>query len=139
MGAAIGWMQSRSEEGRVSWPGRRGNWSCSSEGRVLCPRKWMAAALRWRSGFPRIAGPLVLCSRCWVHDSFQMLPGLSDAPTLLARCRCQAATEHRINFVHLVLLSIWKDELGSETVTQKRTQKQSTIGEDARTDLVTSL
>ena len=40
----------------------------------------MAAALRWRSDFPRIAGPLVLSSGCWVHDGFQMLSGLSDAP-----------------------------------------------------------
>ena len=41
MGAAIGWLQrnsSRSEEGRVSWPGRSGNSSRSSEGRVLGPR-----------------------------------------------------------------------------------------------------
>ena len=43
-------------------------------------KKWMATASRWRSGFPRIAGPLVLSSGCWAHDGFRMLPGLSDAP-----------------------------------------------------------
>ena len=35
-----------------------------------------------RSGNPRIAGPLVLSSGCRVHDGFQMLSGLSDAPAL---------------------------------------------------------
>ena len=41
MGAVIGWLQrnsSRSEEGGVSWPGRRVSSSRSSEGRVLGPR-----------------------------------------------------------------------------------------------------
>ena len=61
-------------------------------------------SVRWCSGFPRIAGPLVLSTGCWVHDGFQMLCGLSDAPTLPARCRCLAATEHRTNNAHLVLL-----------------------------------
>ena len=64
-----------------------------------------------------------------------MLSGLSDAPTLQARCGCQAATEQRINIAHLVLHPIWKDELGSEKVTQKG-QTQSTMVEDARTKCV---
>ena len=50
-----------------------------------------SCSVRWRSGFPRIAGPPVLSSGCWVHDGFHMLSGLSDAPTLPARCRCQAS------------------------------------------------
>ena len=61
-----------------------------------------------------------------MHDGFQMLSGLSDAPTQTTRCRCQAATEHRFNSAHLVLHSIWNDELKKDT--------QSTIGEDAKTN-----
>ena len=92
--AAIGWLQrnsSRSKEGRVSWPGRRGNSSRSKEGRFLDPRsgwlqrtvaQWLSADSGARWCFPADAG-------C------QVLSGLSDAPTLPARCTCQAATEHR--------------------------------------------
>ena len=63
-GAAIGWLQrisSRFQDGRASWPGRRGNSSRSSEGRVLGPRigrlqrtvaLWFSAGLRGRQCFP---------------------------------------------------------------------------------------
>ena len=64
--------------------------------------------------FPRIAGPPVLSSGCWVHDGFHMLSGLSDAPTLTTQYRCQAAIEHRINIAHSVLHRIWNGELSSE-------------------------
>ena len=60
----------------------------------------------------------MLSSGCWVHDGFQMLSGLSDAPTQTTRCRCQAATEHRKNIAHT-----------------NRAQTQSTMGEDARTNV----
>ena len=64
-----------------------------------------------------------------------MLSGLLDAPTLVnGTCSCRSATEHRNNNAHLVLRPTWNDELGSEKETQKRTQTQSTIGEDARTN-----
>ena len=48
-----------------------------------------------------------------------MLSGLSDAPTLPARCGCQTAIEHCTNNAHLVLHPFWDDELGSEKVRQK--------------------
>ena len=93
-----------------------------------------SCSVRWRSGFPRIAGPPVLSSGCWVHDRFQMLSELSHAPTLSTLCICQAATEHRINIAHLVLHPIWNGELSSGEREPKRTQTQSTIREDARTN-----
>ena len=83
-------------------------------------------SVRWRSGFARVAGPLVLSSGCWVHDGFQMLSGLSDAPAQTTRCRCQTATEHRINIAHLVLHTIWNDQWSSEKERQKG-QTQSTM------------
>ena len=55
---------------------------------------------------------------------FQMRSGLSDGPTLPARCRCRAATEHRINNAHLVLHPIWNDELSSEKERQKGTNTE---------------
>ena len=61
----------------------------------------------------------MLSSGCWVHDSFQMLSGLSDAPTPTTLCRCQAATEHCINIAHLVLHSIWNGELSSGKESKK--------------------
>ena len=71
----------------------------------------MGAASGWLQ--PQMDGPLVLSSGCWEHDGFQMLSGLSDVPTLTTMCRCQAATEHRINIAHLVLHPIWTGELSS--------------------------
>ena len=35
-----------------------------------------SCSVRWRSGLPRIAEPLVLSSGCWVHEGFQMLSAL---------------------------------------------------------------
>ena len=55
-----------------------GNPSRSSEGRVLGP----SCSVRWRSGFPLIAGPLVLSADAGCTNVFEMLSGLSDAPTL---------------------------------------------------------
>ena len=134
MGAAIGWLQrnsSHSKEGLVSWPGRRGNSSRSEEGRFLGPRSgWLQRTVaQWLS---TDSGLVVLSSGCWVHDGFQMRSGLSDAPTLPARCRCQPATEHRTNNAHLVRHPIWNDELISQK-NKEKTQAQSTIREDART------
>ena len=63
MGAAVGWLQrisGRPEEGRVSQPGLKGNLSWSEEGVEYPSQKWVAAALRRRSGFPWIARPLFL-------------------------------------------------------------------------------
>ena len=119
MGAAIGWLQgisSRSEEGRASWSARRENSSRSSEGRVLGSR----IGSPQRTVAP-IAGPPVLSSGCWVHDGFQMLSGLSDAPTQTTRCRCQAATEHRTNIAHVARHTIWNGELSSEEESKKNT------------------
>ena len=48
-----------------------------------------------------------------------MLSGLSDAPTLRHGVDVNAATEHRINFAHLVLRSIWNDALSSGNESQK--------------------
>ena len=119
MGAAIGWLQgnsSRSKEGRVSWP-----------------KNWMAAANGDASGFPRIAGPLVLSQRMLGARRVPECFLVCQTPWTTARCSCRSATEHRNNNAHLVLRTIWKNELGSEKVTQKSKQTQSTIGEDART------
>ena len=129
MVAAIGWLQrnsSRSKEGRVSWPGRRRKSSRSSEGGALGPRSgWLqrygfAVAFRgWRGrlSFPADAG-CTTRSRCFLA---------CQTPRTMARCRCQAATEHRIDFAHLVLHPIWNDELSSEKEKTKRTQTPSTI------------
>ena len=76
MGAAIGWLQRnsrRSEEGRVSWPGRRRNSSRSSEGRILGSRigqrtvvQWLSADSGAASAFQRMLGaqrvPDAFCS-----------------------------------------------------------------------------
>ena len=72
-------------------------------GLVCWPKNWMVAAAD--------SGPLVLSNGCWVHDGLQMLSALLDAPTLPARCGCQAAAEHRINIAHLVLHTTWHDEV----------------------------
>ena len=97
----------------ISWQGRRGNSSRSSEGRVLGPRigslqrtvvQWLSADSGAASAFPRMLGA----------DGFQMLSGPSDAPTLTTQCRCPTATELR------------KRE-------PKRTQTQSTIARLERT------
>ena len=72
-GAAIGWLQRNSS---------------SSEEVSMLATELDSRSVRWRSGFPRIAGPPVLSSGCWVHDGFQMLSGLLDAPTSTTRCRC---------------------------------------------------
>ena len=74
-----------------------------------------SSRMRFRDGCC-VRGPLVLSSGCWAHDGFQMLSGLSDAPAPTTRCRCRAATDHRVDVAHLVLHTIWKDELGSENV-----------------------
>ena len=123
-------------EGRVSWPRLKGISGHSEEGLSILvraegelerlfggsdsrPKNWISCSVRWRRGFPRTAGPLVLSSGCWVHDGFQMLSCLSDAPTLTTRCRCRAAAEHRINIAHLVLHPIWNGELSSGKESQK--------------------
>ena len=65
------------------------------------PKKWMAAAYGGAVAFRGVSGAanaFQMFSR--PHDGFQMLSGLSDAPTLLARCRCLASTQHRINNAH---------------------------------------
>ena len=54
----------------------------SSEGRVL-GLEVDSCSVRRRSGFPWVAGPLVLSSGCSVHDGFQTFFGLSDVPTLM--------------------------------------------------------
>ena len=72
MVAGIGWLQrnsGRSNEGRVSWSWLREN-SIRS----------MAAALRRRSGFPWVAGPLVLLQRVLGARRVPAGAGLSDAP-----------------------------------------------------------
>ena len=110
MGVAIG----------VEYLGQRGGETRTALRRAgFSAQELDSCSVRWRSGFPRIAGPLVLSSGCWVHDGFQMLSGLSDSPALATRCRCQAATEHRTNIAHLVLHSIWNDELSSGKGSQK--------------------
>ena len=106
--------------GRVSWPGRRGNSSRSSEGRVSQPEV-DSCSVRRRSGFPRV---------CGAASAFQMLSGCTtgsrcflDCQTLrrkTTRCRCRAATEHRINIAHLVLHTIWNGELSSERESKKK-------------------
>ena len=85
--------------------------------------------------FRGMAGPLVLSSGCWVHDGFQKLSGLSDAPALPARCRCRAATDH----AHLVMLPIWNGDLSSKTricavrgVSQNNSRKFRAFGSKKR-------
>ena len=93
-----------------------------------------SCSVRWRSGFPRMAGLLMLSSGCWVHDGFQKLSGLSDASTLTTRCRCRAAIEHRINNAFGAAPHLeWMIDLRKRE--PKRTQTQSTVGEDARTKI----
>ena len=59
MGAAVGWLQrnsSRSEEGRVSWPRRRGN-STALRRVGFSALKWIAAAYGGAAGaFQRMLG-----------------------------------------------------------------------------------
>ena len=128
---------SRAALRRVEYPGQGGGETRAALRRVgFSAQELDSCSVRWRSGFPRIAWSLVLCSGCWVHDGFQMLSGLSDAPTLTTRCRCRAATDHHLNNAHLVLQSIWNGELSSGKREPNRTRTQSTIGEDAMTLLV---
>ena len=111
------------QEGHLPFLGQGGGeleplFGCSAQGLDSC-------SIRWRSGFPRIAGPLVLTSGCWVHDGFQMLSGLSDAPTLTTRCRCQAASEHFTNIAHLVSTDTpAARHIGTCTVTPQITQNR---------------
>ena len=90
-------------------------------------QRWIAAALRRRSGFPQIAGPLVggfpwitgplLFQRDWEHDGFQLVLARQDAPALV-----EAAIDRR-NIAQLVLHAI--EDLGwrSGRWSQKNTQK----------------
>ena len=119
----------RAAQRRVEYPGQSGGGTRAALRRVgFSAQEVDGCSVRWRSGFPRMAGPPVLSSGCWVHDGSQMLSGLSDAPTLPARCRCQAATEHRINNANLVLHPIWNDELSSEKETQKGYMHRARFG-----------
>ena len=112
----------------LEYPGQGGGRTRAALRRVgFSAQELDGCSVRWRSGFPRIAGPPVLSSGCWVHDGFQMLSGLSDAPTLTTRCRCQTATEYRINIAHLVLFPIRNDELSSEKRKTKRTNTEHDV------------
>ena len=91
---------------RVEYLGQGGGGTRAAPRRVgFSAQELEGCIVQWRSGFPRMAAPPVLCSGCWVHDGFQMLSGLSDAPTLPARCICQAATEHRIDSARFAKVS----------------------------------
>ena len=54
-------------------------------------------------------------SRCYLD---------SDAPTLPHGVDVNASTEHRVNIAHLVLRSIWNDELSSGKREPKRTNTE---------------
>ena len=129
MEAAIGWLQrnsSRSKEGGVSCQGRRGTraglWRVG-----FSPKISVAAACGGAVALRGWRGRLCFSSGCWVHDGFQMVSGLSDAPTVRARCRCQAATEHRINNAPLVLHPHLDERIELMKRKTKRTQTQGTI------------
>ena len=50
---------------------------------LLGSQRWIAAALRRRSGFPSITVPLVLFQRGWEHDGFQQVLVRQDALALV--------------------------------------------------------
>ena len=69
---------------RVEYPGQGGGGTRAALQRVgFSAPELDSCSVRWRSGFPRIVEALVLSCGCWVHDGFQMLRGLSDAPALV--------------------------------------------------------
>ena len=90
---------SRAALRRVENPGQGGGRKRAPLRRVrFSAPKLDSCSVRWRSGFPRgNGGRQCFPDALWVHDGFQMLSELSDAPTLTTRCRCRAATDHRIN------------------------------------------
>ena len=101
----------------VEYPSKGGGGTRAAPRRVGFSAQEVDASLRWRSGFPRIVGRLVL-SRCFLA---------CQAPWTTARCRCQAATEHRIDSARLVLHPIWNDEIELRKRKPKRTPTQSAI------------
>ena len=95
--------------------GRREN-SSRSSGVGFSAQELDSCSVRRRSGFPRGSGA---ASAFQMHDGFERLSGLADAPTLAPRSGCRAATDHRINIAHLVLHPTWNCELSSGKESQK--------------------